>query len=103
MKRWEAVFFSFAAESLNLLPVVGECLHSFPTSEAEYRDTFHPPLQAGIAYSKFCQSDTSSQGFELGWRMTNSTDSILVRSGRNSFGITSSGSGQGSMAVVSEE
>ena len=32
-----SIFLSLAAESLNLLPIVGECLHSFPTSEAEYK------------------------------------------------------------------
>ena len=60
-------FLSLAAESLNLLPVVGEYLHSFPTSEAEYKRYLPSPLASRHStYSKFCRSDTSSQGFELG-------------------------------------
>lgn len=35
MLQGNSIFLFFAAESLNLLPIVGEYLYLFPTSEAE--------------------------------------------------------------------
>ena len=66
----ETVFFSLLL--LNLwtcfLLLENASIH-FPPQRLNIRDTFPFSLASRHStYSKFCQSDTSSQGFELGWR-----------------------------------